>query len=92
MLTENPKYPFTNEKFKHFPFLQHFLVTLSRYCEVCLSLPAVAHELGLRAAEIIKFYNSKICQLVLGVGAISVSGLKTITIRNLALARRSLQA
>ena len=70
---------------------QHFLVTLAGYCELGAALPYVSHELGLRAAEILKFYNSKICQLVLGVGAISVSGLKTITIRNLALAKRSLE-
>ena len=70
---------------------QQFLVTLAGYCELSAALPYVSHELGLRAAEILKFYNSKICQLVLGVGAISVSGLKTITIRNLALAKRSLE-
>ena len=38
-----------------------------------------------------KFFNSRICQLIIGAGAISVSGLKTITIRNLALAQRSVQ-
>jgi vacuolar protein sorting-associated protein 54 len=51
----------------------------------------VCIELGLKSAEIIKFYNSRICQLIIGVGAINVSGLKTITIRNLALAKQSLQ-
>lgn len=38
-----------------------------------------------------RFYNSRVCQFLLGAGAINVSGLKTITIRNLALALRSLQ-
>ena len=38
-----------------------------------------------------KFFNSRICQLIIGAGAISVSGLKTITIRNLALAQRAVQ-
>ena len=70
---------------------QQFLVLLCQYCSLGSSLPSVSFELGLKTAEIVKFYNSRICQLVLGVGAISVSGLKTITIRNLALARRSLE-
>jgi len=79
------------EEFAVVSSTQAFLVTLAEYCRLGQRLPSVLHELGLRVAEILKFYNSKICQLVLGVGAISVSGLKTITIRNLALARRSLQ-
>ena len=63
----------------------------AEYCDLCTTLPSVSIELGLKSAEIIKFYNSRICQLILGVAAISVSGLKTITIRNLALAKQSLQ-
>ena len=35
-------------------------------------------------------FNSRTCQLVLGAGAVSVAGLKTITIRNLAVTRASL--
>ena len=35
-------------------------------------------------------FNSRTCQLVLGAGAVSVAGLKTITIRNLAITRTSL--
>ena len=38
-----------------------------------------------------RFLNSRVCQLVLGAGAISVSGLKTITIKNLGLAFRGIQ-
>ena len=67
------------------------LQMLADYCNLCTMLPNISVELGLKAAELIKFLNSRICQLVLGAGAISVSGLKTITIRNLALALRSLQ-
>jgi vacuolar protein sorting-associated protein 54 len=64
---------------------------LADYCNLCTMLPNISVELGLKAAELIKFLNSRICQLVLGAGAISVAGLKTITIRNIALAIRSLQ-
>ena len=68
-----------------------FLLMICDYCTMCSTLPSIASELGLKTAELVKIYNSKICQLVLGAGAISVSGLKTITIRNMALAKRSLE-
>ena len=64
---------------------------LSDYCELCSLLPSTSVELGLKTAELMKFFNSRICQLIIGAGAISVSGLKTITIRNLALAQRAVQ-
>jgi vacuolar protein sorting-associated protein 54 len=68
-----------------------FVLMLAEYCELCTSLPSTSVELGLKTAELMKFFNSRICQLIIGAGAISVSGLKTITIRNLALAGRSVQ-
>ncbi len=68
-----------------------FLRSVAEYCNLCTMLPSVAVELGLKAAELVKFFNSRVCQLVLGAGAISVSGLRTITIRNLALALRDVQ-
>eukprot|EP00095_Tigriopus_kingsejongensis_P012711 maker-scaffold22_size673200-snap-gene-5.45 protein:Tk12711 transcript:maker-scaffold22_size673200-snap-gene-5.45-mRNA-1 annotation:"hypothetical protein DAPPUDRAFT_323315" len=67
------------------------LKILAEYCNLCSMLPSITVELGLKTAEFIKFFNSRTCQLVLGAGAISVSGLKTITIRNLALATRSVE-
>ena len=36
-------------------------------------------------------YYFRTCQLVLGAGAVSLAGLKTITIRNLAITLRSLE-
>lgn len=36
-------------------------------------------------------YYSRTCQLILGAGAIQLVGLKTISVKNLALASRSLQ-
>jgi hypothetical protein len=38
-------------------------------------------ELGLKTADLLKLFNSRACQLVLGAGAVSMAGLKTITIR-----------
>ena len=68
-----------------------FLKILAEYCNLCSMLPSVTIDIGLKAAELIKFFNSRICQLLIGAGAINISGLKTITIRNLALASRSIQ-
>ena len=44
----------------------------------------------MKTSELLKLFNSRTCQLVLGAGAVSVAGLKTITIRNLAITRTSL--
>ncbi|KAL7669629.1 hypothetical protein ACOME3_010276 [Neoechinorhynchus agilis] len=49
------------------------------------------YEVLTRLIDFFKFYNSRICQLLIGAGAIDVAGLRTITARNLALAVRSLQ-
>ena len=68
-----------------------FMLMICDYCELCSLLPSTSVELGLKTAEMMKFFNSRICQLIIGAGAISVSGLKTITVRNLALAQRAVQ-
>lgn len=44
----------------------------------------------MKIAELLKLFNSRTCQLVLGAGAVNLAGLKTITIRNLAVTQRSL--
>ncbi|KAK3242414.1 hypothetical protein CYMTET_47899, partial [Cymbomonas tetramitiformis] len=48
--------------------------------------PQVVH----RWAEVLKLFNSRTCQLVLGAGAMQVAGLKSITAKHLALANQSL--
>ncbi|CAA6666555.1 unnamed protein product [Spirodela intermedia] len=62
------------------------LKTLSEYVEISKSLPALSPEVGHRVVEILKFFNTRTCQLVLGAGAMQVSGLKSITSKHLALA------
>ena len=49
-------------------------------------------EIGIKASELLKLFNSRTCQLVLGAEAVSVAGLRTITIRNLASASLALAA
>lgn len=67
-----------------------FLTLLSDYCHLADQLPLATQEIGLKTADLLKLFNSRTCQLVLGAGAVSTAGLKTITIRNLAITLRSL--
>jgi len=81
----------TQEPFTFVESLITFLTILSSYCTLLRELPAAAStEVGLKIADLLKLFNSRTCQLVLGAGAVSLAGLKTITIRNLAVTLRSL--
>ncbi|KAL6742265.1 hypothetical protein Aduo_015431 [Ancylostoma duodenale] len=68
-----------------------FLKILADYCECFAALPAFAADILSRVVELLKGFNSRSCQLILGAGALQLVGLKTISVRNLALASRSLQ-
>lgn len=68
-----------------------FAKILADYCECFSALPAFAADLLSRVVELLKAFNSRCCQLILGAGALQLVGLKTISVRNLALASRSLQ-
>uniref|UniRef100_A0A673GJJ9 Vacuolar protein sorting-associated protein 54 n=1 Tax=Sinocyclocheilus rhinocerous TaxID=307959 RepID=A0A673GJJ9_9TELE len=61
------------------------------YCQCVNDIPSITTDILTRLAELLKHFNSRSCQLVLGAGALQVVGLKTITTRNLALASRCLQ-
>ncbi|KAI4370923.1 hypothetical protein MLD38_019215 [Melastoma candidum] len=58
---------------------------LSEYIDMYNFLPALSSEVVLRVVEILKYFNSRSCQLVLGAQAMQVSGLKSITSKHLAL-------
>ncbi|KAF3452422.1 hypothetical protein FNV43_RR02855 [Rhamnella rubrinervis] len=62
------------------------LKMLSEYVDMNNFLPALSSEIVHRVVEILKFFNTRTCQLVLGAGAMQVSGLKSITSKHLALA------
>ncbi|GAV66145.1 Vps54 domain-containing protein/DUF2450 domain-containing protein [Cephalotus follicularis] len=62
------------------------LKMLSEYIDMNNFLPALSPEVVHRVVEILKFFNTRTCQLVLGAGAMQVSGLKSITSKHLALA------
>lgn len=54
-------------------------------------LVALSGTIGRQLAELLRHYNCRCCQLVLGAGAMEVAGLKTITSTILVLAARSLK-
>uniref|UniRef100_H2LCS6 Vacuolar protein sorting-associated protein 54 n=1 Tax=Oryzias latipes TaxID=8090 RepID=H2LCS6_ORYLA len=61
------------------------------YCRCVNDIPSITTDMLTRLSDLLKHFNSRCCQLVLGAGALQVVGLKTITTRNLALASRCLQ-
>lgn len=64
---------------------------VSEYCKCSSHLPILASQMGRNVVDLLRIFNSKCCQLVLGAGAVHVAGLKMITISNLALVSRALQ-
>uniref|UniRef100_A0A0N4ZXL0 Vacuolar protein sorting-associated protein 54 n=1 Tax=Parastrongyloides trichosuri TaxID=131310 RepID=A0A0N4ZXL0_PARTI len=67
------------------------LTMMAEYCTTLEMFPDTAKEMAMNVVEILKNFNSKTCQLLLGAGALTVAGLKTISVKNLALAIRCLQ-
>eukprot|EP00079_Xenopus_tropicalis_P035885 XP_017949656.1 PREDICTED: vacuolar protein sorting-associated protein 54 isoform X2 [Xenopus tropicalis] len=61
------------------------------YCSCVDDIPSVTTDMLTRLSDLLKYFNSRSCQLVLGAGALQVVGLKTITTKNLALSSRCLQ-
>lgn len=63
----------------------------SEYCRCASQLPLIAVQLSRNVVDLLRTFNSRCCQLVLGAGALHTAGLKTITSGNLALVSRALQ-
>ncbi|XP_043257225.1 vacuolar protein sorting-associated protein 54 isoform X2 [Colletes gigas] len=64
---------------------------IHEYCRTGSELIALSGTIGRHLAELLRHYNCRCCQLVLGAGAMQVAGLKTITSTILVLAARSLK-
>ena len=64
---------------------------MADYCKCIRDIPSTAPEVLTKLVELLKTFNSRTCQLVMGAGALQLVGLKTISTKNLALASRSLQ-
>ncbi|XP_058819414.1 vacuolar protein sorting-associated protein 54 [Topomyia yanbarensis] len=64
---------------------------VGEYCRCAFQLPLIASQLARNVIDLLRTFNSRSCQLVLGAGALHVAGLKIITSGNLALVSRALQ-
>ncbi|KAL3083094.1 hypothetical protein niasHS_010896 [Heterodera schachtii] len=67
------------------------LRVLAQYSDLLLLFPQCSMELTMDIVQILKAFNSRTCQLILGAGARQLVGLKMISVKHLALALRSLQ-
>lgn len=79
------------EKFAVVGTVLMLLKMMVEYCECVDNIPAAAQDILGRLIDLLKTFNSRTCQLVLGAGALQLVGLKTISTKNLALASRCLQ-
>ncbi|VDM30258.1 unnamed protein product [Toxocara canis] len=64
---------------------------MAQYCDALAALPDFAPELLMCVVELLKSFNSRSCQLILGAGALQLIGLKSISVKHLALSSRCLQ-
>ncbi|KAF6027023.1 VPS54 [Bugula neritina] len=67
------------------------LMMILEYCTCVEDLPKSAPDILTKFIELLKLFNSRSAQLVLGAGALQLVGLKTISAKNLALLQRSLE-
>ncbi|KAF9924669.1 hypothetical protein BGZ67_009148 [Mortierella alpina] len=66
------------------------LDTLAEYLDILNNISALTTDVMQRIIELLKLFNSRTCQVILGAGAMRSAGLKNITAKHLALASQSL--
>ncbi|KAH7622162.1 putative Vacuolar protein sorting-associated protein 54, chloroplastic [Nannochloris sp. 'desiccata'] len=65
---------------------------LHKNLEFAGAVPALLADTSQRVVELLRTFNSRTCQLILGAGAMQVSGLKSISVKHLAVACHSVRA
>jgi hypothetical protein len=71
--------PVTFLRFPAVPSLLLLLKLLGQYVQCAAQLQAVGSDILNRLAELLQMFNSRSCQLVLGAGAMHLSGLKSVS-------------
>ena len=61
------------------------LLLLLDYLKVIVNLPLLTIDTMSRVIELLKSFNSRTCQVVLGAGAMRSAGLKNITAKHLGM-------
>ncbi|KAJ3333446.1 hypothetical protein HDU76_008068 [Blyttiomyces sp. JEL0837] len=69
-----------------------FLKMLADYNQCLENIPSLVTEILNRILDILKIFNSKVCQVILGAGATKSAGLKNINAGHIALAAQSVGA
>jgi len=72
-----------NQKFYIVTCALMFLKFLGDYLNFLDQLPGFESEVAHRLVEIVHVFNSRTCQMILGGGALAISGLKAIKTRHL---------
>lgn len=92
--TENSQDTFLVVKKERFAIFQSVIVLIELiygYCTCARLIPEVASFLSHNLIDLLRTFNSRCYQLVIGAGALRATGMKTITTINLALVARGLQ-
>ncbi|KAF9997371.1 hypothetical protein BGZ79_008933 [Entomortierella chlamydospora] len=63
---------------------------LAEYLDILNNISLLTTDVMQRVIELLKLFNSRTCQVILGAGAMRSAGLKNITAKHLALASQSL--
>ncbi|KAK4992173.1 hypothetical protein LTR50_001351 [Elasticomyces elasticus] len=66
------------------------LRSLDRFENLIASIPSITSDVALSLADLLRLFNSRTSQLILGAGATRTAGLKNITTKHLALASQAL--
>ena len=78
-----------DEKFHPVNSAVLLLQMLTDYVRLARQIPSLSTEVTHRTIDLVKQYNTAVCQLILGAGAMQVSKLKSITAKHLCLAQQS---
>lgn len=82
-IVDEEKYTISNSSTFVLRGIERHLVLLSH-------IPSMTTEISSSLCEYIKLFNSRLCQLILGAGAMATAGLKNINTKHLAIASQTL--
>jgi vacuolar protein sorting-associated protein 54 len=74
-----------NDKFPVASVVLIFGKMVSEYLTVLDSIPSLALDVNQKLLELSKTFNSRVCQMILGAGAVQSAGLKSITAKHLGM-------
>ncbi|KAH6638750.1 Vps54-like protein-domain-containing protein [Boeremia exigua] len=63
---------------------------IERHLILLSHIPSMTSEISSSLCEYVKLFNSRLCQLILGAGAMATAGLKNINTKHLAIASQTL--